>query len=168
MLVTRQGMSIRFHESELRDQGRDTVGVWGIELGKENDAVVTIEVVDTNSTLLCIAENGYGKRTSFEEYRVQSRAGKGIITMKTTERNGMVVGAHAVRENEAVMIITEKGQMIRMAVKDVRVIGRSTQGVRLINLEAGDSVVSATAVEPDDEDAGTGAAQAASEEAPAT
>jgi DNA gyrase subunit A len=76
MLVTRQGMSIRFHESELRDQGRDTVGVWGIELGKENDGVVTIEVVDPNSTLLCIAENGYGKRTSFEEYRVQSRAAR--------------------------------------------------------------------------------------------
>jgi DNA gyrase subunit A len=167
MLVTRQGMSIRFHESELRDQGRDTVGVWGIELGKENDGVVTIEVVDPNSTLLCIAENGYGKRTSFEEYRVQSRAGKGIIAIKTSERNGLVVGAHAVRDNEAIMIITEQGQMIRMAVKDVRVIGRSTQGVRLINLDEGDLVVSATSVEPDDEDSAGNTPPVLTEEPPA-
>jgi DNA gyrase subunit A len=153
MLVTRQGMSIRFQEDQLRDQGRDTVGVWGIELGKENDAVVSIEVVEHASTLLCIAENGYGKRTSFEEYRAQSRGGKGIITMKTSERNGLVVSAHAVREHDALMIITEKGQMIRMPVDDVRVIGRSTQGVRLINLDEGDKVVSATTVEPDDDDA---------------
>jgi len=151
MLVTRQGMSIRFQEDQLRDQGRDTVGVWGIELGKENDAVVSIEVVDQASTLLCIVENGYGKRTSFEEYRAQSRGGKGIITMKTTERNGLVVGAHAVREHDALMIITEKGQMIRMPVDGVSVIGRNTQGVRLINLDEGDKVVSATTVEPEDD-----------------
>ncbi|HEY8240916.1 MAG TPA: DNA gyrase C-terminal beta-propeller domain-containing protein, partial [Kiritimatiellia bacterium] len=153
MLVTRQGMSIRFQEDQLRDQGRDTVGVWGIELGKENDAVVSIEVVDASSTLMCIAENGYGKKTSFEEYRAQSRGGKGIITMKTSERNGLVVGAHAVRENDALMIITEKGQMIRMSVAGFRVIGRNTQGVRLINLDEGDKVVSATTVEPDDDSA---------------
>ena len=151
MLVTRQGMSIRFQEDQLRDQGRDTVGVWGIELGKENDAVVSIEVVDAAATLMCIAENGYGKKTSFEEYRAQSRGGKGIITMKTSERNGLVVGAHAVREHDALMIITEKGQMIRMPIDGVRVIGRNTQGVRLINLDEGDKVVSATTVEPEDD-----------------
>ena len=166
MLITRQGMSIRFQEDQLRDQGRDTVGVWGIELGKENDAVVSIEVVDPAATLLCIAENGYGKKTSFEEYRAQSRGGKGIITMKTSERNGLVVGAHAVREHDALMIITEKGQMIRMPVDGVRVIGRNTQGVRLINLEEGDKVVSATTVEPEDDAAVVGDDQPAPEGAP--
>jgi DNA gyrase subunit A len=163
ILATRQGMSIRFREEQLRDQGRDTVGVWGIELGKENDAVVSIEVVDEAATLLCIAENGYGKRTSFEEYRPQHRGGKGIIAMKTSERNGLVVAAQSVKEHDAIMIITEKGQMIRMPVDDVRVIGRSTQGVRLINLEEGDKVVSATSVEREEDSAG----EPAGEEDPA-
>jgi len=156
MLITRQGMSIRFSEEQLRDQGRDTVGVWGIKLGKENDAVVGVEVVTDGATLLCISENGYGKRTSFEEYRGQSRGGKGIITMRTSERNGPVVGAHAVHEHDAFMIITEMGQMIRMPVDDIRVISRNTQGVRLINLGENDRVVSATPVEPEAEDAAAG------------
>jgi DNA gyrase subunit A len=152
LLATRQGMSIRFHEDQLRDQGRDTVGVWGIELGRENDAVVSVEVVDSAATLLCISENGYGKRTSFDEYRVQSRGGKGVIVMKTTERNGPIVAAHAVRETDAMMVITEKGQMIRIGMQDNRIISRNTQGVRIIDLEEGDRVVSATSVEPEDED----------------
>ncbi len=153
MLITRQGMSIRFSEEKLRDQGRDTVGVWGISLGKENDAVVAIEVVDPTHTLLCVAENGYGKRTNFDEYPSQNRGGKGVITMKTSDRNGVVVAAHAVHENDALMLITERGQMIKMAVKDIRTISRNTQGVRVINLDEGDRVVSATTVEPEDEDA---------------
>ena len=152
MLVTRQGMSIRFGEDQLRDQGRDTVGVWGIQLDKDGDAVVSIEPVDAASTLLCISENGYGKRTAFEEYPAQKRAGKGVITMKTSDRNGVVVGAHAVRDNDALMLITQQGQMIRIGVHDVRVISRNTQGVRIINLDAGDRVVSATPVAPDDDD----------------
>ena len=152
MLVTRQGMSIRFHEDQMRDQGRDTVGVWGIELGKENDAVVSIEVVESASTLLCISENGYGKRTSFDEYRAQSRAGKGVITMKTSDRNGPIVAAHAVRDGEAMMVITEQGQMIRIGVQEIRVISRNTQGVRIIDLAEGDRVVSATTVEPEEEE----------------
>ncbi|MBU4460203.1 MAG: DNA gyrase subunit A, partial [Verrucomicrobia bacterium] len=152
LLATRQGMSIRFHEDQMRDQGRDTVGVWGIELGRENDAVVAIGVVDATATLLCISEHGYGKRTSFDEHRAQSRGGKGVITMKTSDRNGPIVAAHAVRETDAMMLITEKGQMIRIGVPDVRVISRNTQGVRIINLEEGDKVVSVTSVEPEDED----------------
>jgi DNA gyrase subunit A len=152
MLVTRQGMSIRFDEEQLRDQGRDTVGVWGIELEDgANDAVVSVEVVAPNATLLCISENGYGKKTSFEEYRNQSRGGKGIITMKTSDRNGAVVGAHSVRDNDAMMIMTQQGQMIRIGVHDIRTISRNTQGVRIINLAEGDIVVSATSVEPDDD-----------------
>jgi DNA gyrase subunit A len=151
MLITRQGMSIRFLEDQLRDQGRDTVGVWGIELARENDAVVSVEVVDPNATLLCVSENGYGKRTSFEEYPAQKRGGKGVITMKTSERNGVVVAAHSVRDNDALMLITERGQMIRMAVSDTRTISRNTQGVRLINLDEGDLVVSATSVAPEED-----------------
>ncbi len=152
MLITRQGMSIRFQETQLRDQGRDTVGVYGIRLEKD-DRVENIEVVEQASTLMCISENGYGKRTAFEEYPLQNRGGKGVITLKTTERNGLVVGAHAVKESDALMLITEGGQMIRIPVSDVRVISRNTQGVRLINLEEGDKLVSATTVEPEEQQA---------------
>ena len=154
MLVTRLGMSIRFDEDQLRDQGRDTVGVWGIELEEVGkDAVVSIEVVNPDATLLCISENGYGKRTSFEEYRNQTRGGKGIITMKTSDRNGALVGAHSVRDQDAMMIMTQQGQTIRIGVKDFRTISRNTQGVRIINLDEGDIVVSATPVEPEDDEA---------------
>ena len=150
MIITRQGMSIRFNEGQLRDQGRSTVGVWGIKLDAD-DRVENLEVVEPNATLLVITENGYGKRTDFEEYRAQTRGGKGVITIKTTERNGKVVGAHAVRDNDAIMLITSQGQMIRMPVSDIRTIGRNTQGVRLINLDESDKLVSATTVEPEDE-----------------
>jgi DNA gyrase subunit A len=151
VLCTRQGMSIHFHESRLRNQGRDTYGVKGIELGRENDRVEAIEVVTANATLLTISENGYGKRTAFGEYPLQNRGGKGVITMKTSERNGLVIAAHAVRDGDAIMLITEQGQMIRMSVDDIRVISRNTQGVRMINLEEGDRVVSATSVAPEAE-----------------
>ena len=150
MLTTRGGMSIRFSEEELRDQGRGTVGVYGIDLEKD-DIVVGVEVVEADATILCISENGYGKRSSFDDYPVQRRGGKGVITMKASDRNGVLVSAHSVHAHDALMIITEKGVMIRMPVDDIRVIGRNTQGVRLINLEEGDKVVSATTVEPEDE-----------------
>ncbi|MCF7837891.1 MAG: DNA gyrase subunit A [Candidatus Marinimicrobia bacterium] len=152
MLCTRNGMSIRFHEEALRDQGRATRGVKGITLSSADDRVENIEVVDERSTLLCISENGYGKRTAFDEYRLQSRGGKGIITMRTGERNGKIVGAHAVHEENALMIITESGVMIRIRVNGVRVISRNTSGVRLINLKEGDRVVSATPVEPEEDE----------------
>ena len=152
MLITRQGMSIRFSEKELRDQGRATRGVKGITLGKENDAVENIEVVEENSTLLVITENGYGKRTAFSEYRAQSRGGKGVITIRASERNGKLVGALTVHDNDSMMIITSGGQMIRMGVDDIRTISRNTQGVRLINLDDDDKVVSATPIERDDDD----------------
>ena len=115
--------------------------------------MVSIEVVDAAATLLCISENGYGKKTSFEEYRAQTRGGKGVITMKTSDRNGAVVGAHSVRAHEAMMIMTQQGQMIRIGVHDIRTISRNTQGVRIIDLAEGDIVVSATSVEPEDDEA---------------
>ncbi|MBU1692810.1 MAG: DNA gyrase subunit A [Verrucomicrobia bacterium] len=150
MIITHKGMSIRFHENQLRDQGRATRGVRGISLAK-GDHVDSVEVVEPGATLLAITENGYGKRTGFDEYRSQSRGGKGIITIKTTERNGMVVGAHMVHDQDAIMLITSDGQMIRMPVSDIRTISRNTQGVRLINLSEGDKLVSATPVEPEEE-----------------
>jgi DNA gyrase subunit A len=150
ILTTRQGMSIHFGETQLRDQGRATRGVKGITLRGE-DRVESMEVVDQAATFLVCTENGYGKRTAFDEYRPQRRGGSGIIAIRTSERNGEVVGAHAVRETDSLMLITAQGKMIKIAVSDVRVIGRATQGVRLINLEAGDKLVSATTVEPDDE-----------------
>ncbi|HPF99644.1 MAG TPA: DNA gyrase subunit A [Kiritimatiellia bacterium] len=153
MLITRQGMSIRFNETQLRDQGRDTYGVRGIRLGKKDDRVENIEVVQPAATLMCISENGYGKRTAFDEYPSQNRGGKGVISIKASERNGLLVGAHAVRDTDALMLISAGGQMIRIPVSDVRVISRNTQGVRLINLDEGDKLVSATPVEPEDETA---------------
>jgi DNA gyrase subunit A len=149
MLITRQGMSIRFGEGQLRDQGRDTVGVRGIALA-EGDRVESVVVVQPNATLLAITENGYGKRTGFDEYRPQQRGGRGLITIKTTERNGLVVGAHPVGDADALMLITQGGQTIRMPVSDIRTISRNTQGVRLIDLGEGDKLVSATTVEPEE------------------
>ncbi len=151
VLTTHDGMSIRFSEGELRDQGRDTRGVGGITLSDE-DRVIGLEIVDPRATFLVCTENGYGKRTGFDEYRVQKRSGKGLMTIRTSDRNGAIIGAHAVQEGDALMLITAQGQMIRMPVADVRTISRVTQGVRLINLDAGDKLVAATTVEPEDED----------------
>lgn len=137
VLITREGMSIRFREENVRAMGRPAAGVRGITV-EDEDAVVALAVVEPNATLLVAGELGIGKRTSFEEYRVQSRGGKGIITMKTTERTGKVVGALTVHENDEIMLITVGGQMVRIAVRDIREAGRNTQGVKLIDLTEGD------------------------------
>ncbi len=137
ILITREGMSIRFHEEEARPMGRATYGVRGITLDK-NDLVVALAVVDPKATLLVAGDNAIGKRTPFDEYRKQSRGGKGIITMKTTEKTGNVVGALTVTDSDELMLITSKGQMVRTAVKAIREAGRNTQGVKLINLDSSD------------------------------
>lgn len=137
VLITREGMSIRFSEEDVRPMGRPATGVKGIEL-EEGDSVVALAVVDADATLLVAGSNGLGKRTNFDEYRSQNRGGKGIITMKTTERTGGVVGALTVRETDEVMLITAGGQMVRISVKDVRQTSRNTQGVKLIDLEEND------------------------------
>jgi DNA gyrase subunit A len=151
MLTTRNGMSIRFGEDQLRDQGRATRGVKGINLDKD-DVVQSIEVVNPRATLLVITENGYGKRTSFDEYRKIRRGGKGVMTIRTSKRNGLLVGAHAVSDGDSLMLISQHGQMIRFAVNDLRIISRVTKGVRLINLGEDDKLISATLVEPEPED----------------
>ncbi len=151
ILATENGMSVRFEESQLRDQGRVTRGVRGIKL-REGDCLNSLDIVDEESTFLVCTENGYGKRTSFDEWRVMNRGGIGIIAIKTSERNGNVVGAHTVKESDSLMLITSNGKMIRMHVRDVSVIGRSTQGVRLMNLDDGDSLVAAITFEAEEEE----------------
>ncbi len=139
VLVTRSGLSLRFDEGQLRSMGRATRGVSGIK-PKGDDRVVGAAIVDNQATLLVAGEQGVGKRTPFEEYRKQSRGGKGIITMKTTEKTGQVMAALSVREHEEIMLITEKGQMVRMGIDGIRQTGRNAQGVKLVGLRAGDSL----------------------------
>jgi len=138
---TRDGMAIRFHEQDVRPTGRGTYGVRGITL-REGDEVVAMEVTNGGGTLLTVSENGYGKRTNLDEYRVQSRGGLGIINIHTTDRNGRVVGIAYVRDEDELMLITQQGKVLRMGTRDVRTIGRATQGVRLIGVEEDDRVVS--------------------------
>ncbi|MBU6408882.1 MAG: DNA gyrase subunit A [Verrucomicrobia bacterium] len=139
VLITRDGMSIRFNEEQARPMGRPAAGVRGIHLSK-GDEVVALAIVVPDAKLLVAGEHGIGKRTGFDEYRVQSRGGKGIITMKTTEKTGAVVGALTVRDNDEIMLITFKGQMVRTRVSDIREAGRNTQGVKLVGLDGGDKL----------------------------
>jgi DNA gyrase subunit A len=151
VLITHEGMSIRFTEEELRDQGRNTVGVWGIRPDK-GDYIVGTAVVNKDCLLLVAGENGFGKRTSFEEYRLQGRGGKGIITMKTTEKTGGVAGALTVRDDDELMLITNKGKMVRTRIKEIRETGRNAQGVKLIDLRAGEVLQGIAPVVSDKDD----------------
>ena len=139
-LTTRNGKSIRFHESDLRSMGRVTAGNIGIRM-EPGDEVVGMEVLKEGATILTVTENGYGKRTRTEEYRPQSRGGRGIFTIKVTERNGPVVYSYQVTNQDQLMIIAGQGKIIRLRVADISVIGRNTQGVRLINMGEGEKVV---------------------------
>ena len=139
-LSTRQGKSIRFSESELRGMGRVAAGNIGIRMDRE-DEVVGMEILDEGATILTVTENGYGKRTKTTEYRSQARGGKGILTIKTSERNGAVICTYQVTNQDELMIITEHGKIIRLRIEDISVIGRNTQGVKLINLGEGEKVV---------------------------
>jgi DNA gyrase subunit A len=139
VLITRDGQSIRFGEEDVRSMGRPAGGVRGINLEKA-DAVVAAAIVVPDATLLVAGENGIGKRTAFDEYRVQSRGGKGIITMKTNEKTGSVVGALTVRDQDEIMMITVGGQMVRTPVNAIREAGRNTQGVKLVNLAPKDKL----------------------------
>jgi DNA gyrase subunit A len=139
VLITKEGMSIRFHEDDARDMGRNAIGVWGIR-PDAGDEVVGIAKVVADAKLLVAGANGIGKRTGFEEYRLQSRGGKGIITMKTGDRTGGVIGALSVHEADEVMLITTGGQMVRLRVGEIRETGRNTMGVKLINLIEGEKL----------------------------
>ncbi len=155
VLITSGGMSLRFHEDQLRDQGRNTVGVWGIRPVK-GDHIVAIALVNNAAMLLVAGENGVGKRTSFDNYRTQKRGGKGIITMKTGDKTGKVVGALTVTENDELMLITTKGQMVRTRISEIRAVGRNTMGVKLMDLRGAEKLQAIAPVvsqEPEDVEA---------------
>jgi DNA gyrase subunit A len=165
ILSTAEGQAIRFEESEVRPMGRGTYGVIGMKLDA-GDQVVGIDLVEPGRTLLAVAENGYGKRSAMDEYRRTHRGGKGIITMKTTDKTGRVIGVRMVTDDDQVMLVTSGGKVIRLRASELRVIGRNTQGVRLIGLEEGErlAAVARVAEHEDEGDLGDVAAAEAPDE----
>jgi len=159
VLITHNGKSIRFNESDARSMGRATSGVRGIQLG-DDDRVVALSIVEAGATLLVASENGIGKRTTFEEYRQQSRGGKGIITMKTGDKTGGIIGALSVHDHDEIMLITVGGQMIRIAVDDIREAGRNTMGVKLVDTKGVDRLQAiAPVINEEEDDSGSEADQ---------
>jgi DNA gyrase subunit A len=156
VLGTREGMSIRFHEEDVRAMGRQAYGVKGIEL-EGPDEVVDMVIIDPTATLLTVCENGFGKRTELEEYRRQNRGGKGLINIKASDRNGKVVALKSVKDSDDLMMISHAGVMNRISVSDIRSIGRATQGVKLMNLDDADKVVAVARVVKSDEEGVPGA-----------
>jgi DNA gyrase subunit A len=141
-LGSRMGKSIRFHESDIRPSGRVATGVRGMRLA-QGDRIVGMEVLSHGQTLFAVTENGYGKRTSIDEYPVQKRGGKGVISIKTTDRNGMVVEILLVEEDDDLMLMTSAGKVIRMQINSISIISRNTQGVTLMGMDTEERVVGA-------------------------
>lgn len=139
-LISKYGMCIHFHESDIRTMGRTAAGVRGIRL-KPDDSVVGALVITSDDSILTVTENGFGKRSPVDEYRLQKRGGKGVFAIKQSERNGDVIGSQQVSDHDEVMLIADSGKMIRMNLANVRIIGRTTQGVKLININAEEKVV---------------------------
>ena len=159
LLATRNGMAVRFSEEKVRPMGRATRGVRGVRLSA-GDMVIGLIVADKKTTVLTVCENGYGKRTAIGEYRLINRGGKGVINIRTSKRNGKVVGLLDVKDDDEVMLMTHGGMVIRSPVARVRVIGRATQGVRVINLKEGDRVMALARIPTTDDSAGQPDAQA--------
>jgi len=151
VLATADGMSIRFHQGDVREMGRVAGGVKGIELDK-GDEVIGMVVIRRDATLLVVSEKGFGKRSELSDYRVQKRGGKGIITLKKTDKTGAIVALKEVQPDDELMLITRHGVIIRMPVEGIRVIGRNTQGVKVMNLDSGDAVVDVARVVKEDEE----------------
>ena len=141
IIASREGKSIRFPENQVRPMGRTAAGVRGMSLRK-GDQVVGMEILSPGATILTVTENGYGKRTPLDAYRLQRRGGQGIITIRTTTRNGPVVSVAQVVGDDEVMLITDGGKVLRARVAGISTMGRATQGVRIMNLGAGESLVS--------------------------
>lgn len=155
LIATRQGKAIRFNQDDVRKMGRASRGVTGIRFGEEDDRAIGLEVISngqSNSTILSVCENGYGKRTPLEDYRTQTRGGKGIYTIKVTERNGPVVGICQVDEKDHIILMTSTGTIIRSAVSEIGIVGRNTQGVRLMKVAADEKVQSVSTILPDESD----------------
>ena len=146
LIASRNGVAIRFDETDVRSMGRTAYGVRGLTL-REDDEVVAMEVLRPGTAVLTLTENGFGKRTAIDDYRVTARGGVGIINIQTTERNGRVVGVAAVAESDEVMFITQQGKVLRTSAGAISMIGRNTQGVRLIDMEPEDKAVSLARLE---------------------
>ncbi|MFH5832081.1 DNA gyrase subunit A [Halalkalibaculum sp. DA384] len=153
ILASKKGRAIRFHEEEVRDMGRNTTGVKGMDLGKNNEVVDMVVVKNTHeATVLAISENGYGKRSLVEDYREQSRGGKGVITLKVTKKTGNLISLKEVSDKDDLMIITEQGKVIRMNCGGIRTMGRNTQGVRIMRLDEEGQIAAVTRVVNEEED----------------
>jgi DNA gyrase subunit A len=150
IMAARMGKAIRFLESQVRDMGRSAAGVKGISLGKK-DFCIGMVIAEKESDLLTVSQEGFVKRTSFDKYRLQSRGGRGVINIKVTKRNGEVVGIKTVTDQDELIVITSSSMVVRCAVKDIRSIGRNTQGVRLISLKDKDKVVAIAKIAPEEE-----------------
>ncbi|WP_438445196.1 DNA gyrase subunit A [Gorillibacterium sp. sgz5001074] len=151
IMGTKDGMSIRFPEQDVRPMGRSATGVKGIQLS-DDDAVIDMDVVDPANSVLIVTSKGYGKRTPVEDYRIQTRGGKGIKTLNITDKNGPIVGLKVVQEEEDLMIITAQGTIIRMSMSGISMMGRNTQGVRLIHIKEDDEVSTVTRVQKSEND----------------
>ena len=151
MLATRQGQAIRFKETDIRSMGRNSMGVKSFDLA-ENDEVISVARIEAGKQVLAITQNGYGKRTDVSEFRVQSRGGKGIMAMRLTDKTGLMAAQLLVSEDEDIMLITDDGTIIRMPVSDISVIGRVSQGVRVMRVEEGSRIVCVTATERDEDE----------------
>ncbi len=151
VLGTRNGFAIRFNEKDVRNMGRTATGVRGVNLGKD-DIVVGLLVIKRNDTILVVTEKGYGKRSDINDYRITRRGGKGVITVKTSDKVGKMIAMMEVVDGDELVIISSHGMVIRQGVKDIRVMGRNTQGVRVIRLADGDSIADIAKVVPDDEE----------------
>jgi len=152
LLGTHNGMAIRFNESDVRSMGRTAAGVRAIRLGKKDIVVGLVAVKRAGASILVVTDKGYGKRSELQDYRMTRRGGKGVITMKSSDKNGNVISIREVVDNDDLMIITTKGIMIRQNVGEIRVMGRNTQGVRLIKLDGGDTISAVASVVGDDEE----------------
>jgi DNA gyrase subunit A len=150
VIGTKDGMAIRFNEKDVRDMGRTATGVRGIKLGKK-DVVIGMLVIRNATTLMVVTEKGFGKRSDIEDYRITRRGGKGVITVKTSERNGKLIAMKEVNDSDELVIITTGGMVIRQSVSELRVMGRNTQGVRLIRLNEGDDIADIARVIPEEE-----------------
>ena len=146
LIGTRLGKAIRFPASDLRPMGRSARGVTGIKFSEDQDKVVGMTIINNDDAVLSVCENGYGKRTPIDEYRVQTRAGKGIYTIKVTDRNGPVVDILQVAQDDDLMVMTSSGKVMRFTVEEIGIIGRLTQGVRLMNVDDGEKIISLTRV----------------------
>jgi len=162
LLATRNGFAVHFHEGDVRPMGRTAYGVRGVSLGKD-DVVIGMVAIKRASTILSVTENGYGKRTPINEYRLTKRGARGVINIKTTDRNGKVVAIKEVLDSDELMLVTAQGVVNRQSVGSISVIGRNTQGVRLVRLDLNDTVVDVARVVKETEEAVDAAEQSQQE-----